>query len=703
MTRGPMLLDSLRVIPQTLLALWLIGCCFAAAHRIAWHAVGAGSSALRWAATATTGIALAIAGFFALLPLGLFRPLPAALAAGVCAATALRFVPGPPPQVLLARERRVLRTALRLERPIHRLLALVLGGPAVLAVARTLAGPPLAWDTATYHGVRAALFVQNAFTFESGPGSWSLYRHFFAAGEVLVAWAMLPFHSDLLAGLVNGVEWVALGVACFALARELGLRSAQAAIAAWASIMLPTLRLQVPSGYVELPMLLCVVTALGLALRAVRTERAPAAFLALVSLGAAASIKFVAGIPLAVTAAALAFWGVTAWRRGNRSPARAVAAGVLAAAALIAPWLVAPLLETGYPLSPIPLELFGITLGEADPALAWNRSHDTTRAYTAQAEWNALRAVFVPPGALATALGPSALVPLLAMPLGVAAAWRRSPTAVGMLVAVVLLSIAFVYLPAMNVNRLYWPRANSRYIALAVIVGTPLALVAGRSFRRWGQLLTSVLFVAAAWYSLAFVGRGWSQWESLVVAALGAAVLVLGSLVRWLGHRSERAGVVAGVLALAVITAGLDALQTAVRYELLASARHHHRFPRYWREAAAQLDEPGVARRIAVTAGPHQDGDNWLSYFFLGRSLQNTLHYVPVSRAGTLAHFGPEGRRAQRADERAWLARLAERDISEVLSLRPRSLEQGWMEARPESFPKLAGGPDWGLFRVDER
>jgi len=698
-----MLLDSLQLIPQTLLALWLIACCFGAAHRIAWHAVGAGASALRWAATAATGIALAIGGFFALMPLGLFRPVPAALAAGACAAIALRLVPGPPPMVLLARERRVMRIATRLERPMHLVIALVLGGPAVLAVARTLAGPPLAWDTVTYHGVRAALFVQNAFTFEPGPGSWSLYRHFFAAGEVLVAWAMLPFHSDLLAGLVNGIQWVALGVACFALARELGLRSTRATIAAWACMLLPTLRLQVPSGYVELPMLVCVATALTLALRALRTERAPAACLALVALGAAASIKFVAGIPLAVVATTLASWSVAAWRRGDRAPARAVAGGALVAGALVAPWLVAPLLETGYPLSPIPLELFGITLGEADPALDWNRRHDTARAYSMRTEWDALRAIFVPPGALATALGPGALVSLLAVPLGIAAVWRRSPLAIGMLVAVVLLTIAFVYLPAMNVNRLYWPRANSRYIALAVIVSTPLALVAGRAWRFWGQGLTFILLIASVFYSLAFVGRGWSQWDSLVVTALGVSLLVLGSLVRWIARRSRLAAAVAGVLALAVIAAGLDALQTAVRYELLATAQHHHRFPRYWQQAAAQLDEPGAARRIAVTAGPHQDGDNWFSYFFLGRTLQNTLHYVPISRSGAIAHFGPAGRRAERADERAWLARIAERDITEVLSLQPRSLEQDWMETRPERFRKLAGGPDWGLFRVEDR
>jgi hypothetical protein len=157
------------------------------------------------------------------------------------------------------------------------------------------------------------------------------------------------------------------------------------------------------------------------------------------------------------------------------------------------------------------------------------------------------------------------------------------------------------------------------------------------------------------------------------------------------------------VLATALIVAGTDALQTRIRYPLLESTRHHHVFPRYWRQAAARLDEPGVTHRIAITAGPHQDGDNWHSYFFLGRRLQNTLHYIPVSQNGAILHFGPKGQRTRRADESAWLARIAERDISEVVSLRPRSLEQDWMEARPERFRKLAGGPDWGLFRITAR
>jgi hypothetical protein len=84
----------------------------------------------------------------------------------------------------------------------------------------------------------------------------------------------------------------------------------------------------------------------------------------------------------------------------------------------------------------------------------------------------------------------------------------------------------------------------------------------------------------------------------------------------------------------------------------------------------------------------------------MGSRLQNEIHYVPPTKDGRVAHFGPYGTFHQSIDREAWIARLRERDITEVLTFFPRSVEQQWMDENPALFQRLAGDVNWALFRV---
>jgi hypothetical protein len=46
-----------------------------------------------------------------------------------------------------------------------------------------------------------------------------------------------------------------------------------------------------------------------------------------------------------------------------------------------------------------------------------------------------------------------------------------------------------------------------------------------------------------------------------------------------------------------------------------------------------------------------------------------------------------------------WIAGLAERGVTEVMSFIPRSLELEWMAETPAHFERIAGGVKWGLYR----
>ena len=106
---------------------------------------------------------------------------------------------------------------------------------------------------------------------------------------------------------------------------------------------------------------------------------------------------------------------------------------------------------------------------------------------------------------------------------------------------------------------------------------------------------------------------------------------------------------------------------------------------------------------IAITSGSHHDADNWYMYYFLGRRLQNRLHYVPISTSGNFIAFGSDGERRRSGDYAAWVDRLASDGVSYVVSFQPRSVELDWMESRPQLFERLEGAPRaWGLFRTRE-
>src|SRR5439155_10110040 len=104
-------------------------------------------------------------------------------------------------------------------------VVLVLSILVAIVVAHSLLLPPLGWDSLTYHAVKAARWVQRAgFVDAVAPGTWAVYRNYWAGAEVLTAWSMLPFHADTLAMAMQAVHWLLLGLAIIALVRELGAR-----------------------------------------------------------------------------------------------------------------------------------------------------------------------------------------------------------------------------------------------------------------------------------------------------------------------------------------------------------------------------------------------------------------------------------------------------------------------------------------------
>jgi hypothetical protein len=153
-------------------------------------------------------------------------------------------------------------------------------------------------------------------------------------------------------------------------------------------------------------------------------------------------------------------------------------------------------------------------------------------------------------------------------------------------------------------------------------------------------------------------------------------------------------------LGLAWFCSGLQLRRDETRQRAFANSFALHGLSRFWTDGVPLVDEPGRPHRIAITGGPDHASDKWVQYFYLGQRFQNQLRYIAPTRDGKVAYYGLGGDLEQRADRAAWLSRLDQAGIQEVVTFPPRSLEQSWMEELGERFEKLAGNDKWGLYRI---
>ena len=666
---------------------------------------------LRWIGTVVIGLWTANAAFHLLAAFRAFT-LPAAFSGAVLLMLVLsRLGLVAESRTSFARDRRVVRWLMqrRISAPRLWMIGCFSLFGALLMI-RTLVVPPLSWDTLTYHAVKAALWVQNAGELPlRTPGGWSAYRNYFGGGEILWAWAMLPFGADTLAPVVDAVEWLALGLAMVAVARELGVREPIASAQAGFVLMVPTFQLVLGSGYVELALNLAFVSGMAFAIRFMRRP-APSAVegprpvwlaLALTGLGVAGGVKVTALPLLAVMVAALTLRAALT-RGGIRRYAGAFLVGSAAIALMTLPWMANNVRESGYPLSPMPISVAGVTLGEPNEAISWYDERPDLKS-TRQSEIFVLAQIFRLPPARNENLGALVAIPLALLPLGIAIMAKSSKSTALTLSCLVLVILAGFYSPAFRTVRLGWSVSASRFLMPLVCLAAPLGAVWCRYAPRAARLYFGVLSSAIIFHALLLAMIVWAPLDARAAITAFAMATLIAAIA--LTARFRRLPALAR-LALAIVLA-IGSLQAANvwrerhRYEMARESTVLHFIPRYWVRAAAFVDTAPTPKKIAVTAGPQQSADNWFLYYFLGRKLQNELTHVPATLDGRIHQLGRIDEHAAEADANVWLQRLGQERVTHVMSFAPRSVELAWMEERPEHFQRVIGAPGrWGLFSV---
>ena len=386
---------------------------------------------------------------------------------------------------------------------------------ALVKCIRAVLLPPLGWDTLTYHAVKAAMWIQTGGPAAmEAPGGWSSYRTYFGGGEIFTAWAMLPFHNDLLVGLVDPLQWFFLGLALYGLGRHLGLKSKYAWIGTIYVLCLPAAHLSVGAGYVDLGNSLVLLTSLMFAIRFLQHQDKPSALLAVMGLGVASGIKLTA---LPVAAVLLAIMGWFTARDRQLSTGKWILAGGLAALAVLVPWLAYNLQWTGYPLSPMPLSFGGLKLGVSPPTLHWYQDLLRLEPYTWASETVSLKWLLRWPTTPSLHLSAMTLLPLVLF-LAILPSYSFKKTSISILsIGFMGAFTLFYYSPGFSVVRIHFGEYNGRFLLPIASVVVLLSLSWCRHKSQTTELYLLYLGLATVLHIAGGVFYGWAAFERLTV------------------------------------------------------------------------------------------------------------------------------------------------------------------------------------------
>jgi hypothetical protein len=666
--------------------------------------------AVRWTAASLLGCWAAVCVFHLLASLGQFRLFPALLVA-LAGSLATHRATGVGARQILSLVADDIGAACRyLEGPggrwrsAARLALIALVGT---VVSRAVILPPLGWDSITYHAVKAAMWVQTggALPLEL-PGFWSDFKYFPPAGEILGAWAMLPFHADLAYGLVDVALWLCCWPVLHALARQLGVAERFLPLCSLYLMTVPAVYFWIGSGYVEVSMHFFALGGLLFLLRSIEgKQKATSLGLSILAWGSAVAVKIMA-LPLLLLSGAAILFVVLRDRGVDRATSLGTLCGGLAAGAVLGPVLLRNTLHLGFPLSPFPASVAGLTLGEIGPALEWLGQ---SKEWSWDRELEALvRVLGIGAG---PNLGPIAVVVLAAGLAAAAALLKIRPVSTLLLIGFAAFTAWPYFGKAYATSRVTMYGGNGRFLYGVLVVATMLvALRASRERRPRLRLALGALVVAAALGSVLtnLVSNASSlEWPALLIGAAALPMLVRAAA-------RQRPGSPVGTRAVALVTGiflaaslpapFLQAYRTELRYEALDRSRVGHEVLTYWAPMAALVDEPDRSYRLAFSQAPLRALRNFL-YYFMGSRFQNELHFVPPTHDGRTPDLSlPDDRLLLQFDLEAWKHRLHRQGITHVVVLLPPWHELPWLRGNAEEFTFLIGDPSfYGLWRVEPR
>lgn len=571
-----------------------------------------------------------------------------------------------------------------------------------LLAVRVLMLPLLGWDSLTYHGLKAGLWVQGGgWAVLEAPGGWEYYRTFFGGGEIFTAWAMLFPRSDMLAGIPDLAFWMLIGLVVVCLAREFGSSRRSAIFIAVSFVCSWEFSKLVGTGYVDTCSLFFLLAGVLFLFRSLRVRQLSFLYFSAGAFGLAAATKvnlLVVSIPLMAVTVAFLFYRYTC-------SIKKFAFLLVVYAAPVLPWLIQNYFSSGYVLGCVPLSIGSLVLGEAPPNLEWFLDREDLMPYHLGAESEAfLIAVKDFGGALVLAV--------IGIAFWLYRVLKRESQSLIALVVIGMVMILYLS-PSFSVIRLGWAGVNGRFLAPGVILATIAGLPLVVSDVWWRKTALEILCVGCAAFGVVVyinsVIWGSANENEVVFLAISTLLSIISIRISSSVQRKclmlNHPILVCFILSLVLgSTIFFSSVKNSLRSQAYSTSTIMRSFPRYWTEAFDATEQEKAPMVIAFNYAPLK-----ISHFaflspFIGSNLDNRLVYVSPERDGSIKPHHPEHMADSDPDFKVWRTSLDEAHATHVLGLLPPSIEVRWMCEHADQFTQIAGkGANWGLFRIKQK
>ena len=609
-------------------------------------------------------------------------------------------------------------------------LIVISGFVVLLSFSRALLMPPLAWDCLTYHLTSAALWIKKGTLFIFKAPDQMQNAYFPINGELFASWLLLPFHNDLLVNSMNFPITFLGGLACYAIARELGLNRKEASFAPALICFAPTIYAQITTEYVDNAAFAFCSTSVLFTLRYLRRGYLYDGLLAFAAAGILLGIKY-SVIPAAgIIIIATTIKTITLVRYpGFLRKSSLILLGFLIVCIFGGRQYIRNTIEAGNPLYPFPLIVFnkiiegrGALEAEEEWAIEKKRSLDSDKFNLWEREYRKFCYFSLAAGPKYLLFLILALISLFTRPYHVP---KRCWYFLFIMWSIPII-IFFTNTTATIASEGGGDVINTRYFSLYIALFTTQGLVVSQKLFKHFRNLNFVLVAFIAW-DLLYINRS-HPWEIEVLFPLVALIIPLAIMLsrivaekcKVLGSKGKISLIPVSlsigngtilkrwstyVFSFVFLVTGLYFLQSyrdATRYTYYRAHTDFHDFPRTFIDGWAFLDQPNEKKTIALTMAWKPPGTKFFFYPLMGRWLQNDIVYISAKykwEVPTWLHRGLLGGN----DSAIWLQNLKRNKVDYIFVQKPWPAELAWIGIYQDKFQRVFINPHYTIFKYTEK
>lgn len=577
---------------------------------------------------------------------------------------------------------------------------------------RGLLMPPLAWDSLTYHLVLPTTWIQNSGIVEfSAPHGMDGYSHFPINFHILLAWVMLPWHSDLFANGVNFFVLLIGVLVLFSLGRELLLSRKLSFLLSFFFLFSPFVFAYVTTAYSDIFVCVMLLGSLLFLFRFLRSFVFGDAFFFFLSMALAVGTKQTAFYLAALMGFVFLLASIKKYFKSKQgSLLTIIPIGFLLLLTIGGNQYLRNWVTVGNPLYPYELSFAGETVFNGSQYVkkiaeekGLGDSRDDLRNLKILFSYNQR--------GYPRAAGPKYLM-VAVLFLGVlvySLFWKRDKRRL-LLSFFALVPLLFFYLD-MSLNtvlaRRFWPYDTPRFLAPSFAILSLLAFVV---LSKWEKRMPHIglyvfLFIVADIFFMNFSLLRFSQNALFILFATSTTGFLAFMFLKYFRYPRRFPYVLTVVtfflFAFGIVTY-LHNYREKTRSEYYLNYMDLHQFPRDYLDGWNWSDQLDFPSTIALATGWNNSGHNWFYYPLFGRQLQNRVVYVPISEPGFYSSRINKGLRGAKADFQIWLQNLRFMRVDLVFVQEPWPIELDWIQDYNQYFHLVSQGESFSIYQFKD-